>query len=214
MSKRFALALIGLFVCVSPSQAQVIMYDESVSGDLSDSQLAPAARVMVSGINRVLGTVGGGNSQDWLRVTIPAGFQMSVLTHVTYVSTDNQGFMGFDDAATFVGNAGLPGSYQGYAHFGNVATNGTLPAGSTVGANMLNIMANPAAYNSGQAPQGVTLPLGPGDYTFLFQQLGAASQYEFAFQATAVPEPTSFVLLGGATSGLWAMRRRNKKLAA
>lgn len=204
------LTWVTVLACPELLSAQIILHDEGVNGDLSNNQLAPNPFVLSAGNNNVIGSViGGTDTRDWVSVTIPALHQMSVLRHIAYSSTDPQGFVGFDDGATFPGGVNTPMSYQGYAHFGTAATNGTLPVTNTVGLNMFSIMSNPSAYFLGQEPQGVTLPLGPGTYTFLFQQTGATlTGYEFSFEVVAVPEPTSLMLASSAVAGCWIIRRR------
>jgi len=200
-----ALTIATCFAATSSAQV-VVIHDESLSGDLSNNPLAPTPFTLVAGGNNIIGSVGDSDSQDWVRVNVPAGLQMTGLLHVSYSASDPQGFLGFDDQPTFTGSPFTPSSYQGYAHFGLAATNGNLPTTNTVGLNMLTIMANPAAYFAGQEPQGVTLPLGPGAYTFLFQQLGNQSDYEFSFQVATVPEPTSVGLMLVPLGG-WLIRR-------
>ena len=101
--------------------------------------------------------------------------------------------MGFQAGASFVGSVNSATSYEGYTHFGTGAANNGHPATSLVGQNLLPIMADPT---QDPGASGFTPPLGPGTYTFLFQQLGAATNYEFDFTVTAVPEPGSLLLSG------------------
>ena len=51
-----------------------------------------------------------------------------------------------------------------------------------------------------------TPPLGAGTYTFLIQQTGATTAYQFDFGVTSVPEPGSLCLVGLAAT--MALRRR------
>jgi Dockerin type I domain len=166
------------------------VWNESTSGDLSNNQSAPSAVTLATGTNSVIGTVGGGDLQDWLRVTIPAGFELSTLVLHSYQSSDTQGFTGVQAGNAFVGDPeNDPTSYLGYAHFGTGATNGSLSATNLVGADLLPIMGNKTlAFGS----KGFTPPLASGNYVFLIQQLGASTSYQFDFNLAQAFLPGDF----------------------
>jgi uncharacterized repeat protein (TIGR01451 family) len=164
-----------------------VLWDESVNGNLSNSQSTPTPLTAALGTNSVIGTVGGADgTQDWLTLHVPAGMRVDSLVLAAYSSTDAQGFTGVQSGTSFVGSPFTAGSYLGYAHFGTGATNGTLPPTNLVGADLLPIMGS-----SSTAPgaQGFTPPLAAGDYTFLIQQLGAITTYQFDYDTSAVPAP-------------------------
>jgi hypothetical protein len=69
-------------------------------------------------------------------------------------------------------------------------------------------MANPA---DAPGASGFTPPLAAGTYTFLIQQLGASTTYEFDFNATATPEPASLCLIGLGGMGLLVAAARRRK---
>ena len=166
------------------------VWSESTNGDLSNNQSAPSAVTLASGTNSVIGTVGGGDLQDWLRVTVPAGFQLSTFVLHSYQSSDTQGFTGVQAGNAFVGNPQSDASaYLGYAHFGTGATNGSLPATNLVGTDLLPIMGNTSiAFGS----KGFTPPLSSGNYVFLIQQLGASTSYQFDFNVAQAFLPGDF----------------------
>jgi len=59
-----------------------IAYDESVSGDLSNSGLTPTVVVLSAGSNQVLGTTGqsgGPTDRDYFTVTVPSGLELASL---------------------------------------------------------------------------------------------------------------------------------------
>ena len=173
-----------------------IVYSEITNGTLSHTQATPTNLGSVGlGDNTVTATIGGSNTQDWITINVPGGLNLTSIVLVAYSSTDAQGFTGFQSGSTFAGSAFTAGSYEGYAHFGTGATNGSLPATNLVGTDLMPIMANPA---DAAGSQGFTPPLGPGNYSFLIQQLGASTNYEFDYvaSATAVPEPSPLLLLG------------------
>jgi hypothetical protein len=200
LGRRFIAPIVTLALA---SGAFADGYNESVSGDLSSNQASPTpVTLTLGGTASVIGTVGGTENQDWITITVPAGAQLTAITLVSYASTDAQGFMGMQAGSSFVGSPFAAGSYAGYAHFGTGAVNGALPPTNLVGANMLPIMADPTL---AAGSTGMTSPLGPGTYTFLLQQLGAATtQYQFDF--TLTPAPGAAALAG--LAALRAVRRR------
>jgi uncharacterized repeat protein (TIGR01451 family) len=162
-----------------------VLYDEAVSGDLSNNPSAPTQLTAALGVNSVLGTVGGGTgSQDWLTLHVPAGMVLDSLVLFAYSSADPQGFIGVQSGSAFVGNQNNPSSYLGYAHFGTSATNGNLPPTNLVGDDLLPIMGDTdIAFGA----QGFEPPLASGAYTFLIQQLGSNTTYRFDYVTESAP---------------------------
>jgi len=115
---------------------------------------------------------------------------------------------GFQFGSSFSGDEFLAPSYAGYAHFGTDATN-PLPPSSTVGVNLLPLMANPS-FSVGAT--GFTRPLAAGTYTFLIQQGDPATtsyQFDMTVRSVSVPEPGfSLCLLGMGGLAILALRRR------
>lgn len=184
----------------------VVLRNESTGGDLSNNQAAPNAFSLSLGINSILGTVGGNDSQDWVALTIPAGFELSSIVLAAYQSADLQGFTGFQSGASFVGSPFVADSYVGYAHYGTGATNGALPAANLIGVDLLPLMANPSL---AAGSQGFSVPLINGTYTFLIQQLGSTTNYQFDYNIERVPEPASLGLLAiGSLALVPAVRRK------
>jgi hypothetical protein len=175
-----------------------VLYDESVSGDLSNKQATPTALVLGTGTNSVKGTVGGSDTQDWVTVHVPTGLTLSALVLASYVSSDSQGFTGVQSGTSFVGDAFTASSYLGYAHFGTGATNGASGPTNLVGANLLPIMGNTSLASGSK---GFQAPLPSGDYTFLIQQLGSSTSYQFDFNTTAsAPAVQHFAVTAPSTS--------------
>ena len=204
----FSAAVCALLVA-APAKATV--YDEAISGDLSNNPAAPTALTLTPGLNSVIGTVSGfdnGDGQDWVSFTIPTGFVMTSYINSKYVSADDQGFTGFQSGSSFSGDPFMAISYAGYAHFGTEATNpdGTPPL-STVGVDLLPLMANPLF---APGTTGFTPPLGAGTYTFLIQQGDPVTTgYRFNMTLRSVPEPgSSLCLLGLGGLAILALRRR------
>jgi hypothetical protein len=187
------MVLSSIAVC-APSSKAAIIWNEGVSGDLSNNQAVPTPLTLAAGTNSVIGAVGTGDTQDWVALTILAGFKLSSDILAGYTSTDGQGFTGVQAGSSFVGNPETtPGAYLGYAHFGTSATNGPLSLANLVGVDLLPIMGNTT---DAPGSQGFATPLAAGTYTFLIQQLGAPTSYQFDFGVTPVPEPGALCLLG------------------
>jgi hypothetical protein len=200
---RRLLALLSIVaLCASSSRATVV-WNEATNGDLSNNQAAPTPLTLSSGTNSVIGTTAAGD-QDWLALTIPAGFQLSSDVLAAYASTDSQGFTGVQAGSSFVGNPETtPSAYLGYAHYGTAAANGAAGTANLINVNLLPIMGNTA---DASGSQGFTPPLAAGVYTFLIQQTGATTNYQFDFGVTAIPEPASLCLIG--LTGVMMLQRR------
>jgi len=208
--KSLFFAVVCALLAAAPAKATI--YDEGVSGDLSNNQAAPTALTLTAGSNSVIGTVNGfppgTDPQDWVSFTIPTGFVMTSYVNSKYGSADDQGFTGFQSGSSFSGDPFVAGSYAGYAHFGTDATN-PLPPSSTVGVNLLPLMANPS-FSVGAT--GFTRPLAAGTYTFLIQQGDPSTtsyQFDMNVRSVSVPEPgSSLCLLGMGGLAILALRRR------
>jgi VPDSG-CTERM motif len=213
---KTTLAALAVCALVAAAPAKATIYNENVSGDLSNDPLAPTPLVLTKGFNSVIGSVagfpqfGGTDPQDWVSFTIPVGFVMTSYVNAVFRGNDDQGFTGFQFGSSFSGDQFTAGSYAGYAHFGPLATNpdGTPPA-STVGVNLLPLMANP---NFAPGASGFTPPLGSGTYTFLIQQGDPSlTHYRFNMNLTPVNVPdagSSLCLLSIGALGIMALRRR------
>jgi hypothetical protein len=203
------LAGVTLILCLGSTRAAV--FDESTLGDLSNNQGTPTTLSFSSGINRVIGNVNGvGDSQDWITFNVPIGYQLTSEVLAAYTSSDGQGFTGFHSGTSFPGSTFDPASYNGYSHFGTAAQNNVSPPVNLVGADLLPIMADP---NQAPGSTGFAAPLGAGDYTFLVQQLGSSTAYEFDFTISAIPEPTALALAPLAMSLIARYRRGQLRTA-
>jgi len=202
-----ALAVNNTFLSAS------VVYDEGVSGDLSNAQATPNTVVLASGTNSVLGSINSAASdpRDFITVTVPAGLQLTQYVHVSFsgLATD-QGFTGFHIGSTITGAVGTSGSYNGWSHYSQNANNSFINAFSTfnsIGQDLLPIMQTQSTGANGAT--GFSIPLASGDYAFLIQDTSGSGSYQFDFIVTPVPEPTSLALAGfGAVAGFARWRRR------
>ena len=197
---------------VSTSQATVV-YDESVSGDLSNTQATPTGILLALGTNSVLGNVNSGaaDARDFLTITVPVGFQLSQYVHVAWSGIPaDQGFTGFQNGNAIVGSLGTSSTYNGWSHFGQNANNTAFVPHTpfnSIGQDLLPIMQSEST-GANQA-QGFTIPLAAGNYAFVIQDTSGSGNYQFDFNVTAVPEPSSIALLGFAgVAGIARWRRR------
>jgi hypothetical protein len=179
---RWALALAGVALFGAPGRT-AILWNETGSGDLSNNQAAPKSFNLALRTNSIIGSVGTGDSQDWIALHVPTGFALNSIVLASYSSTDPQGFTGFQKGTSFVGSPFTAGSYTGYVHYGTGAVNGKLPPTNLVGKDLLPLMADPAL---AAGATGFTIPLGAGDYTFLIQQLGSSTAYQCDYVTSAV----------------------------
>ena len=209
--------LFSAAVCalLATTSAKATTYNEAGSGDLSDDPAAPTPFILTPGLNSISGTVagfpafGGTDPQDWVAITVPAGFVMTSYVNAVYNSADPQGFTGFQFGSTFSGDPFSAISYAGYAHFGTAAQNpdGNPVSSSTVGVNLLPLMSDPSF---APGTTGFTPPLGAGTYTFLIQQGDPSTTgYQFDMTVRSVPEAgSSFCLLALGSLATLALRRR------
>ena len=128
-----------------------------------------------------------------------------------FVAGDGQGFTGFQVGSSFSGDEFVAASYNGYAHFGTAAQNpdGNPTTSSTVGVNLLPLMADP---NFAPGTTNPIFPLAAGTYTFLIQQGDPTlTHYQFNMvlrPEAAAPEPgSSLCLLTMGSLALLALRR-------
>jgi MYXO-CTERM domain-containing protein len=189
--------------CLAAS-ANAANHNESVDGDLSNSNTTPTPLLLALGSNLVTGSNTAGNL-DYLRADVPAGHSLTQVILNSYSGND------LSFAAMQIGNTMVPPSsasadgLTGWTHYGTGA--GGEPIAS-VGEDMF-AAANMPTPRFGSA--GFTPPLGPGSYTFLFQQTNAvATGYQFNF--VVVPEPSTVVLGCVGLLGLVgiALRRRRR----
>jgi hypothetical protein len=173
--------------------AGAVIYNESVSGDLSNSGLTPTALTVAGGSNQVLGTTGTGAAgvdRDYFTFTVPAGLQLASITLLPGTAVGGAfSFIGMEagNQLTLATNVAVANGLLGWDHY----------SAAEINTNILATMAVPANGSSGFTP-----PLGAGSYAFWIQDFNAGPlAYGFDFNiaaAAAVPEPAaSWIFLAG-----------------
>ena len=168
-------------LCATAVHASVI-YDESVSGDLSNSGMAPTMLTVSLGSSELFGTTGKTNNvidRDYFRFTVPPGMTLSALTVLP--GTQTLGPLG----DSFIGMEAGP-----------QVTVGTSPKDATallgwchydlgdVGTDIL-----PGMGSAGLGSTGFTPPLTAGTYSFWVQE-ASAGRVNYGFDFTvSTPNP-------------------------
>jgi hypothetical protein len=170
-----------LLAVASPAFAVTsVLWNESVSGDVSNDPVNPTQMNVSLGTNQFIATMPG-DDLDFITIQLPANTVLSAIYNSAYNSIDQVSF-----AAIGAGNS-LPATVLnddptgllGWAHFGPGATDPT--------DNLLTIMSQPAF-----GVPGFTTPLPSGAYSFWIQQQSpVAESYQLDFVVDAVPEPAT-----------------------
>jgi hypothetical protein len=179
-----------------------VVYDESVSGDLSNSGLAATVVGFASGSNQVLGTTGS-QDRDYCTFSIPVGMQLDAIMLLPGTTVGSAvGFIAMQ-AGTQVTLPPFPASAAGllgWHHYGP----------SDVGQDILDNMSIPSAGSS-----GFSIPLTAGSYAIWVQELTPGSyDYGLDFMVSspaAVPEPATSVSLACGLAAILALRNRSPK---
>lgn len=157
-------------------------WDETTNGDLSGNRLTPSSLSLTPGDNTVTGTVIQGDL-DYLTIVVPAGFTLTQINLLSFVSVDDLAFIGMQAGSTFTQPPTGTDVTQllGWAHYGLPAP---APYFATIG--------------SGSGAIGFDAPLPAGPYTLWLQQTSAqqvAYSWDFVVGG-GVPEPGSATLVG------------------
>jgi hypothetical protein len=178
------------------------IYNESVSGDLSNNGLAPTVLNVSMGDNDVLGSTGksaaGVIDRDYFTFTVPQGLELTAITVLPGTQTlgpDGESFIGVESGpeVTVSTAATTAAGLLGWDHYGT----------DDIGVNILPLMGT-----SGLGSTGFTGPLPPGTYSFWVQEASVGSvNYGFDFAIT--PEPATWtMMLTGLTALVGKTARR------
>lgn len=156
----------------------VVIFDESVSGDLSDDYLNPNQFNFVNGSNEISGSLAGGSADlDLFSFTIPAGFELSEINVTDFSGGNNGSFLLLQPGSTLSSepNNSFPDPI-GFSIFNATSV--------TSGANLLDaITVGP--------PFDFVPSLPSGEYAAWFNEIDFPSTYSVDFVVSAVPEPSS-----------------------
>lgn len=176
--------LMAFVFCSSAAAQASVIYDESVSGDLSNSGTAPTVLTVGLGSNQVFGTTGKTNNtidRDYFTFTVPAGEVLSAITVLP--GTQTLGTLG----ESFIGMEAGPQVTIGTSPTNASGLLGWLHYGiADIGVDILPLMGS-----AGDGATGFTAPLPSGMYSFWVQEASAGTvHYGFDF-TIATPEPGS-----------------------
>jgi len=166
------------------------VYNESVSGDLSNSGLTPTLLTFSQGLNDVFGTTGksaaGVIDRDYFTFTVAPGLELTAITVLpgtTTLGALDESFIGVEagplvDVSTAATTAA---GLLGWTHYG--------VEDITDGTNILPLMGIP---NLGST--GFTGPLPSGTYSFWVQEASVGT-VQYGLQFTEAPEPSTWTML-------------------
>jgi hypothetical protein len=154
-------AMVVVLAALAASANAAVVHDESVDGDLSSSAAAPTPLAFALGGNTVIGTTTSGD-RDFLTFTIAPNQVLSGLNLLVY-TPNNLGFAAF-----------------------NAGTTSYVPSGTTNAFFLAGIHVEGADQGTDILPRFVDRSvttyaldepqLGPGDYSFIIQQLSPIIQ--------------------------------------
>jgi hypothetical protein len=191
-----SMALLAGAACL-PTRAAVV-WDEAVSGDLSNNGLAPTALSVALGDNGIVGSMGDGGSgvdRDYFTFTVPVGAQLLAIriNDGTFVS-GSLSFMaiqaGPQVTTTPTGN-GVE-ALLGHAHY----------EGADAGSNFLPRLVQSHPELGGLLPSGT--------YSIWVQETGGTVFYDYTLVISSVPEPANWGLF---TGGLLLLGKRPRQAA-
>ena len=180
------------------------IYDESVSGDLSNSGLTPTLMTVLLGSNDVFGTTGksattGTIDRDYFTFTVPQDLYLTAITVLPGTQTLGalgESFIGVEsgpevDVSTAATTAA---GLLGWFHYGT----------DSIGENILPMMGT-----SGLGSTGFSAPLPAGTYSFWVQEASVGTvNYGLEF-TVATPEPATWtMMLAGLTALVGKTARR------
>jgi hypothetical protein len=198
-SRHFIGPTFVVLVClIAPTARAVVVWNEGIDGDLSNSGAAPTALALSFGSNTLTATsIGGtGIDREYVAFSMPSGSQLSQVVLTAYASADALAFIGVQSGSTFTEppTGTNPGNLLGYSHFG--------PGALGTGVDYL------AAIGTGFGSQGFTPPLPGGNYTFWIQQTSSSSSATYTWDFVVAPEPGAIALLCAGALALPLVRRR------
>jgi hypothetical protein len=192
------LAMLALGLIGAGAALASIIYDESVSGDLSNSGLSPTLLTVSLGSNQVFGTTGKTTDidRDYFTFTVPDGLELSAITLLPGTQTLGalgESFIGIEAGpqVTVSTSATDATGLLGWFHYGT----------GDIGTNILPLMGT-----AGLGSTGFTPPLPSGTYSFWVQEASAGTvAYGLDF-TIATPEPGYWPIVAVGLALLLAVR--------
>ena len=192
---------------MAPSAGATIIYDESTSGDLSNSGLSPTILTVSTGSNEIFGSTGrnaNGLDRDYLTFTVPSGFELAGIIPLPGTASGGLvSFIGLQAGAqvTVSPSASDATGLLGWWHY----------SATDINTNILAEMSIPAMNSS-----GFSVPLGPGAYSLWIQDFNTGT-FNYGFDlnivaAAAAPEPTSYLLTAIGMLLIGAASRRLRRV--
>lgn len=193
-----AAALIPAAAGLLPAARADVVWNEGINGDLSSNPLTPTAVTFAPGDNTIIGTVSepGGDLRDYLTFTLAPGQFLTALTLDAF-SPDGASFQGINAGNTsFIPSGGTAGNFLGLEFVTN----------SFIGMDMLPLLAD-GVYGS----TGFSIPLGPGTYSYVFQEVTPGESRSYSLTFSVVPEPSAGLASALVAGLLFATGRRRTR---
>jgi hypothetical protein len=199
---RSIVLLASAFLYAAAAHGDTV-YNESVSGDLSNSGLTPTLIAVSLGLNDLYGTTGksaaGVIDRDYFTLAVPQGMELTAITVLPgteSLGTLGESFIGIESGPQVtVSTAATDATgLLGWFHYGV----------DDIGVNILPLMGT-----SGMGSTGFIGPLPSGTYSFWVQEASVGTvPYGLEF-TVAAPEPASWtMLLTGLTALVGKAARR------
>jgi hypothetical protein len=199
---RSIVLLAGAFLSGMAAHGDTI-YNESVSGDLSNNGSTPTLLTISLGSNDLFGTTGKTTvvDRDYFTFTVPQGLELTAITVLPGTQTLGplgDSFIGIESGPEVtVSTAAIDATgLLGWFHYDT----------GDIGVNILPLMGT-----SGLGSTGFTTPLPAGTYSFWVQE-GNVGTVPYGLEFTvATPEPASWTML---LTGMAALVGKTARRAA
>ena len=197
--------LILLFTAITSLMPAAVVYDESVSGDLSNSGLSATVVAFAAGSNQVLGTTGedlGVVDRDYFTFDVPIGLQLDALLLLSGTTVGSSVAFIAIQSGTQVTLPPFPASATGLLGWHHYST-------ADAGQDILDDMSIPSAGSS-----GFSIPLPAGSYAIWLQELASGSftfGLDFVLSPAAVPEPSTTASLVCGLAAILAFRKHSPR---